>query len=57
MIMIQSFGSISDISAKEIIIREIIISLYKLLNKPNDKHHIVYEQEIKKKRERRKRKV
>ena len=29
----------------------------KLLNKQNDKNHIVYEQEIKKKRERRKRKV
>ena len=27
------------------------------LNESNDKHHIVYEQEIKKKRERRKRKV
>ena len=46
MIMIQSLRSVSGISAKEIIIREIIISIYQLLNKPNDKHHIVYEQEI-----------
>ena len=46
MIMIQSIRSVSGISEKEIIIREIIISFYQLLNKPSDKHHIVYEQEI-----------
>ena len=48
MIMIQSLRSISDISAEEIIKRELQFQSIKLLNKPNDKHHIVYEQEIKK---------